>query len=233
MDINKLLDEDAFLKMHPLIQSIPKELINLPDIVRQYQGYIAATVRFAAYKNETISINEEVSILIPAGYPANLPIVFILDHGDIINPGLEYHVYPKTGQLCLGNTWEIRKVLLQDPTLNNLMELLVIPHIAGAVFKYCNKTSFPQGEYSHGLVGQLEGIASFFSVPLNVDIICNILSFLSKPKRVANKTQCPFGCGKEYGKCHCKGNFQDIKILFPNKEIFAILREIAKLQCTA
>ena len=44
MDISKLLDEDTFLSMHPMIQRVPKELIHIPDIVRQYQGYVVETV---------------------------------------------------------------------------------------------------------------------------------------------------------------------------------------------
>ena len=77
MDIDSILKEEAFLSMHPLFQRVTKELINIPDIVRQYQGYVAATVRFAAYNNETVSIDEEVSISIPSGYPISLPICFL------------------------------------------------------------------------------------------------------------------------------------------------------------
>lgn len=230
MDINQRLDEDTFLSMHPLIQRVPKELINLPDIVRQYQGYVVATVRFAAYSNETVAINEEVSISIPTGYPISLPIVFILNHGQVVNLGAEYHFYTNSGQLCLGNTWEIRKELLHDPSLNNLMSSLVIPHIAGATYKFLYGKSFPQGEYSHEITGKLEGLASFFSIPLKEDIIINVLNFLRQTKRVANKVMCPFGCGKEYGKCHCKGDFQDLKILFPGKEIFIMIQEIKMLK---
>lgn len=226
MDIDLVLGEDAFLSMHPLIQRVPKELINLPGIVRQYHGYVVATVRFEAYKNEVISIEEEVSISIPSSYPIELPIVFILDHGNVIKLGADYHFYQNSGQLCLGNSWEIRKELLRDPTLNNLMSSLVIPHIAGATYKLIYGKSFPQGEFSHGLAGKLESLASFFSTPQNEEIIINILNFLKHTKRVANKMLCPFGCNKEYAKCRCKGDFQDLKILFPTKEVDDILREI-------
>lgn len=235
MEIDKVLKENAFLSMHPLIQPIPKELITLPSIMRQYQGYISAMVKFAAYNDETVSIEEEISISIPSGYPINLPYVFVLSHGNVVNLGAEYHFYTDTGQLCLGNSWEVRKKLLHDPTLNNLMTSLIIPHIAGATFKLLHGSAFPQGEYAHGIDGKLEGLASFFSISKDVGVILNILSFLSQSKRVANKVQCPFGCGKEYKECHCKGDFQDLKILFPQKEISAILNEIniAKIRVLA
>ena len=226
MDISKLLDEDTFLSMHPMIQRVPKELIHIPDIVRQYQGYVVETVRFKAYDNEVVSIDEEISISIPAGYPISLPIVFILNHGKVINLGAEFHFYTNTGQLCLGNSWDVRKELLRDSTLNNLVDSLVIPHIAGATFKLLQRKAFPQGEYAHGLEGKLEGVAEFFSIPLNEKRILDVLSFLNQSKRVANKMQCPFGCGVEYGKCHCRGNYQDLKTLFPHKEVSALIKEI-------
>ena len=226
MDIDLVLGEDAFLSMHPLFQRIPKELINSPDIVRQYQGYIAATVRFAAYNNETLSIDKEVSISIPSGYPISLPIVFILNQGTKINLGVDYHFYNNTGQLCLGNTWEVRKILLSDPSLNNLMSSLVIPHIAGATFKCLYGKPFPQGEYAHDVAGIIEGLSDFFSIPKNEVIILPILNFLLQSKRVANKMQCPFGCKKEYRKCHCKGDFQDLKVLFPNQEVSTMIKLI-------
>lgn len=230
MDINKLLDEDAFLSMHPLIQRVPKELIKFPGIVRQYQGYIAATVRFTAYNNETVSIDEEISISIPSAYPISLPIIFILNHGNVINLGADYHFYTNTGQLCLGNSWEIRKELLRNPTLNNLIESLVIPHIAGATFKFLYGKAFPQGEYAHALKGKFEGLASFFSIPMNEKTILDVLNFLSLSKHIANKMQCPFGCREKYGKCRCKGDFQDLKVLFPSKEVSAMIQEIKMIK---
>ena len=226
MDIESTLKEDSFLSMYPMIQRVPKNLINCPDIVRQYQGYVATIARFAAYNNETVPINEEISISIPTGYPISLPIVFILNRGQVVNLGAEYHFYSNTGQLCLGNTWEVRKELLRDSSLNNLMSSLVIPHIAGVAFKNLYRNPFPQGECSHGLNGKLEGIASFFSIPIEEDLIINVLNFLKQTKRVANKMICPFGCGKEYEKCNCKGDFHDIKTLFPKKEVDWMLREI-------
>ena len=226
MDIDSILKEEAFLSMHPLFQRIPKELINIPDIVRQYQGYVAATVRFAAYNNETVSIDEEVSISIPSGYPISLPIVFILNQGTKINLGADYHFYKDAGQLCLGNSWEIRKVLLQNPSLDNLLFSLVIPHIAGATFKCLYGKTFPQGEYAHDIAGKIEGLADFFSIPQDEETILAILNFLLQSKRVANKMQCPFGCKKEYGKCHCKGDFQDLKVLFPSKEVSSLIQWI-------
>ena len=212
--------------MHPLFQRVPKELINSPDIVRQYQGYVSATVRFEAYNNETVAIDEEVSISIPSGYPTSLPIVFILNHGTKINLGADYHFYNNTGQLCLGNTWEVRKVLLQDPSLDNLMSSLVIPHIAGATFKRLYGKPFPQGEHAHDIAGKIEGLADFFLIPQDEKTILAILNFLLQSKRVANKMQCPFGCKKEYGKCHCKGDFQDLKVLFPSNEVSSLIQWI-------
>ena len=226
MDIDSILKEAAFLSRYHLFQRVPKELINIPDIVRQYQGYVVATVRFEAYNNETVAIDEEVSISIPSGYPTSLPIVFILNHGTIINLGADYHFYNNTGQLCLGNTWEVRKVLLQDPSLDNLMSSLVIPHIAGATFKSLYGKPFPQGEHAHDTAGKIEGLTDFFSIPQDEKTILAILNFLHQSKRVANKMQCPFGCKKEYGKCHCKGNFQDLKVLFPSNEVSSLIQWI-------
>lgn len=228
MDIDSILEEDAFLSMHPLFQRVPKELITLPNIVRQYQGYVTATVRFAVYNNETVSIDEEVSISIPSGYPISLPVVFILDRGQIINLGADYHFYTNTGQLCLGNSWEVRRVLLPDPSLNNLILSLVIPHIAGATFKCLYRKTFPQGEHAHDIAGKIEGLADFFSIPQDEKTILAILNFLLQSKRVANKMQCPFGCKKEYGKCHCKGDFQDLKVLFPSKEVSSLIQWIER-----
>lgn len=229
MGIDEKLGEDVFLATHPLIQRIPKELISQPNIARQYQGYISGIVHFSAYNNETVSIEEEISILIPVGYPIELPLVFILKNGNTVNYGIDCHFYPITNQLCLGSNWEIRKELHRDPSLNNLLKSLIIPHIAGITLKLNHISgSFPQGEYSHGIKGCIESLSSFFSIKEDTDSIISVLEFLMKPKRVANKMMCPFGCGQEYGKCHCKGNFQELKILFPNKEVKRMLEEIQK-----
>ena len=67
MDINFMLKEDTFLEKYPLMISLPKEIILDSRVVRQYQGYIYADVCFAAYNNEKISIEEEISIAIQDG----------------------------------------------------------------------------------------------------------------------------------------------------------------------
>ena len=220
-----MLKEDTFLEKYPLMISLPKEIILDSRVVRQYQGYIYADVCFAAYNNEKISIEEEISIAIPDGYPKNLPKVFLLENGQIVKYGADFQFYQDTGQLCLGQSWEIREALYKDSSLLNLTESFIIPHIAATryVMQCPSSRSYPQGEYSHGELGIIEGIASFFRIPKNEKIIFNILEFLSKPHKVANKMLCPFGCGVKYSRCQCRGNINQLQKLIPPKEASKLL----------
>lgn len=228
MDFNSLLKEDAFFDKYPLITPLPKELFSDIRVVRQYQGYINADVCFTAYNNEKISIKDEISIAIPDGYPKNLPKVFLLKNGQIIKYGADFHFYQDTGQLCLGHNWEIREKLYRDPSLLNLTESFIIPHIAAMryVMQCPSSRSYPQGEYSHGVTGIIEGIASFFNISKNERSILNVLNFLSHPHKVANKMLCPFGCGEKYGRCQCKGNIILLQKLIPPMEAKDMLWKI-------
>lgn len=227
MDTDALLKEDTFLKKYPLITSFPKEFITNNRIIRQYQGYISANVCFAAYGNEMVPIDEEISISIPDGYPSNLPMVYLLSKGHSINYGVDYHFYQDTGQLCLGQNWEIRKELFKDASLLNLVESLIIPHLAAMryVSKNPNK-GYPQGEYSHGPKGLIEGLSEHFDIPQTPEAILNVLQFLSNSRKVANKTICPFGCGNKYGSCQCKGNIKELQMLIPPKEAVFMINMI-------
>lgn len=215
MDIKSILKEDAFFAKYPLITSLPKELFSDVRAVRQYQGYISANVRFTAYKNETISIEEEVFISIPDGYPRNLPAVYLLENGRIVNYGTDFHFYTNTGRLCIGHDWEVRNGLYKDPSLLNLTESFIVPHLAATryVMQCPANRSYPQGEYSHAVPGKIEGLADFFNIPKNEKILFDVLKFLSKPHKVANKMLCPFGCGVKYARCQCKGNIKQLQKL--------------------
>ena len=226
-----MLKEDTFLEKYPLMISLPKEIILDSRVVRQYQGYIYADVCFAAYNNEKIAIEEEISIAIPDGYPKNLPKVFLLENGQIVKYGADFHFFQDTGQLCLGQSWEIREELYKDSSLLNLTESFIIPHLAATryVMQCPSSRSYPQGEYSHGVLGINEGIASFFRIPKNEKIIFNILEFLSKPHKVANKMLCPFGCGVKYSRCQCRGNINQLQKLIPPKEASILLNNMKHL----
>lgn len=234
MDIKSVLKEDDFLLKYPLFELIPRTLFSDKDIIRQYQGYVDCEVSFPAYKNERISIEEELAILIPSAYPTILPAVFLLKSGKPVNYGVKYHFY-NTGELCLGNNWEVRKVLIEDPSLINLLESLVIPHLAGTKLAKENLENrrYPQGEYSHGTLGRMEGLSSFFNIPQDSDSCLRVLKFLLLSKNVANKSICPFGCGTLYGECQCKGKFKEIKRLFTNKELAQMIKEISLLAMAA
>ena len=227
MDINSLLNEDAFFAKYPLIVPLPKELYSDSRTARQYQGYINADVCFAAYRNEKISIEEEILISIPDGYPRNLPVVYLLEGGRIANYGADFHFYPH-GQLCIGHDWEVRNELYKDPSLLHLIESFIIPHLAATryVMQCPANRSYPQGEYSHAAPGRIEGLSDFFNIPKNERILFDVLKFLSKPHKVANKMLCPFGCGVKYSRCQCKGNIKQLQKLIPPKEAIKILNEV-------
>lgn len=227
-----MLNEDAFFKKYPLIIPLPKELFFNDQIVRQYQGYINTDVCFKIYNNETISIDEEISILIPHGYPRNLPKVFLLKNGQVVKYDADYHFYQNTGQLCLGLDWEIREKLYADSSLVNLTDSFIIPHLAATryVLQCPADRKYPQGEYPHGVAGKIEGLARRFNLPKNENNILDILKFLSKPQKVANKTLCPFGCKMNYGRCQCKGNIKQLQRLIPPKEAINMIEEISMWQ---
>ena len=116
-------------------------------------------------------------------------------------------------------------------SLLNLTESFIIPHLAATryVMQCPSSRSYPQGEYSHGVLGINEGIASFFRIPKNEKIIFNILEFLSKPHKVANKMLCPFGCGVKYSRCQCRGNINQLQKLIPPKEASILLNNMKHL----
>lgn len=208
MDI-EILKENIFLEKYKLF-SIDSSY-NKEEYVRVYHGYLNRRVCLEAYKSEAVIINAELKIAIPNSYPFAFPKVFFLKKGFPIKLGIDQHVSEDTGLMCLGIPWEIRKILKKDPSLINIMETLIIPHIAGTIYSIENGGSkYPQGEYSHGTKGYIEGLEEYFSISLNDNPqkLKELLGFLQSSNNVAKNTLCPFGCGVIYKKCRCKGNIK-------------------------
>ena len=144
-----------------------------------------------------ISETYEVRVSVDEDFPKSPPI--IEEAGRRIKRIAEYHVNPD-GTLCLGSPIRLRAILANAPTLSAFVEKCLVPYLYAVTHKMRHGGKMIFGELAHGDSGEIEDYETLFQVQ-SKDAVLNALKALSLKKRVANKRQCPCGCGQRLGMC--------------------------------
>jgi hypothetical protein len=152
---------------------------------------------------EIIQDTYRLKIIFPARYPKVLPKVIELD--DRIPRGSDYHTY-EDGSFCLGSEIKLKSILFDYPSIVDFVEKILNPFLYAVSYKM-QYDIYPFGELDHGEDGLVDDYKHLFSVSEKESVL-QVLRALGKRKRVANKLQCPCGCGDRIGKCDYRFKLQ-------------------------
>lgn len=158
---------------------------------------LAGTLSFNAMAAglERIDDSYDVEIIVPRGFPRELPLVKETD-GRIPE---DFHTNDD-GSLCLGSPVRQHLALAKSPTLMGFVKSCIIPFLYG--YSYLKKHgSLPFGELDHGMKGIRNDFAELFGVK-DRKVAEQLVCLAGRKKRDANKRPCPCGSGRRLGKCH-------------------------------
>lgn len=139
-----------------------------------------------------------LKIVLPFKFPSELPSVFEI--GGKIPHLSNYHVNQSEGSLCLGSPMSLIRNIAENPTLLRFAEKCIVPYLYAVSLLIKYKIPWVHGELEHGLPGLVHEYSSIFRVN-DPKQIYEILVLLSLKRRIANKKNCPCGCGLRFGKC--------------------------------
>lgn len=155
-----------------------------------------ATTKECGAVNDTYSLE----ITIPVNFPREIPT--IKETGNRIPRDANHHINQSDDTMCLGSPITILEKISEQPTLPAFIHKCIIPFLYSI-----SVGQFLWGELAHGYRGIFDDYKEKFDLNNDTQII-EILYLLSKKKRLANKCNCPCGCGQRLGKCklHLKVN---------------------------
>ena len=161
--------------------------------------------------NEEIDDFYELEILVPDKFPQALPKV--KETGKKIPRDGEFHVNPD-GTLCLGSPLRLLKKVHSAPNLIGFTEKCLVPYLYAVSYKLMHGGNFVFGELAHGD----EGIVDDYSFLLGLKErhqITQAVRMLGIKKRLANKKDCPCGCGNKLGLCPFHHKLNEFRKMAP------------------
>ena len=178
-----------FLRLYPRMSLAPIRGAGLTlegqfDFTAQLEGDIEITDSF------------RLRIDIPKNFPADIPTV--MEPSRKIPRDGRHHVNDD-GSLCLGSPLRLRWKLTNNPSLVGFAADCLIPYFY-AIFYKLKHGKFPFGELPHGGAGLVQDYAVLFRLE-NKEQILKAFQLLGLKRRIANKKDCPCGCGLRLGKC--------------------------------
>ncbi|MBU0507437.1 SEC-C domain-containing protein [bacterium] len=179
------------------------------ELVEHYQGLslhedqpgrwiVRGDLTFRAeYNGVEMAGTFSVLITLPDDYPASPPK--ICETGEQIPREADFHVYPTTGNFCLGAQIEVRRKFAQNPDLLHFVKDQVVHFLYALVYRsWFGK--MPWGELSHSGKGILEYYNELFHVSGHKPTLHLLLALHD---RVFHRTwMCPCGSGRKLRKCH-------------------------------
>ncbi|MCM3029831.1 hypothetical protein [Niallia sp. MER 6] len=153
----------------------------------------------------------ELEILIPEGFPIELPKVKELK-GKIPRDN-NYHINPDD-TLCVGSPLRVILKLQESATLNTYAEECLVPYLYAVSYKLKNGGDFIFGELEHGKKGIFNDYCDILGLT-NPNQVAKALSLLCMKKRIANKKICPCECGKRLGSCNFHIKLNTLRLVAP------------------
>lgn len=162
------------------------------------QWVVSGDLTFCAeYGGIELSDTFSVLIKLPSDYPASPPTV--CETGGRIPRDVDFHVFPSTGNFCLGAQIEVRRKFIQSPNLLCFVKDQVIPFLYAFVYKSWYG-EMPWGELPHGGRGVLQYYNELFRVSGHVPTLHLLLTL---HEGVFPRTwECPCGSRRKLRKCH-------------------------------
>lgn len=163
--------------------------------------------------NGDVDDDYNIKVEIPSDFPHKIPIV--RETGGKIPRDEKHHVNSYglgiSDSLCLGSSIRVLVAIAEEPTISGFVNKCVAPLLYGV-----SVGSFVFGELAHGARGIFDDYKEQFGFSKDAQII-EILFLLSKKKRIANKFNCPCGCGKRLGRCKLHNKINYIRKLSSRK----------------
>lgn len=175
-------------------------------------GEIKRSIRFKEY--EPLEISYSLTILIPADYPFNLPIVY--ENKNQIEKISSNHINPD-GSFCLGSPIRLKLVLKKSVDFKAFFESCVLPYLYAVTINQENGQGFVFGELEHGNEGLVSDFKNLFHLQTEENIY-QMLKVLANKKKRANKMDCPCGCSKRVTQCKYFDYVIKMRKTFPRKE---------------
>jgi len=146
---------------------------------------------------QKITDHYQIEIEVPDAFPHALPTV-IETGGRIPLDGI-YHVNDDR-TLCLGSPLRLLYFISIKPTLSGFAENCLVPYFYALSGKLKNGGKFLFGELAHGEKGIIDDYQDLLGLQTRTQVNA-ALKLLAMRRRVANKNNCPCGCGRRLGKC--------------------------------
>jgi len=155
--------------------------------------------------------NYKLKIIVPGTFPKNPPRV--IETGGRIPRTAEYHVYPQDNTLCMGSPLRLIDLLSKKPNLVGFAESCLVPYLYAMTGKLLHGKDFIFGELAHDEQGILDDYVDLFRLQSHQQVI-EAMELLGMKRRIANKKQCPCGCGLRLGVCHLHVRLNQFRSLF-------------------
>lgn len=181
-------------------------LLEINELIERYPGlalynesqtgfFIRGDLHFnASFGKTALEEIYEIEIVVPPGYPENIPTVKELS--DKVE--IKTHIF-SNGSLCLGSPLRIRKLFSKQKNLVGFVEYCILPFLYSDAY-YQKFNEMPFGELDH----DGKGLLQFYREYLKIDndlIVLSFLKILAENGYKANK-HCPCNSGKKAKNCH-------------------------------
>jgi hypothetical protein len=162
-------------------------------------------------KRPMIADSFELTIRLPAAFPADLPSVSETG-GKIPRDG--HHHVNSDGTLCLGSPLRLLLALSRQPTVGGFATTCLVPYLYAISHKLQYGGPFVFDELAHGARGALRDYMDLFRLKRSEQAE-RALRLLGMKKRRANKQVCPCGCGRRVGRCRFNARLREFRMLAP------------------
>ena len=205
-------DIDALLDYWPRLRRAP--------VTRDGFAPLVGTVSFSMAPGGRPVIEDSYSVRleIPVKTSSYAPQVF--ETGGRIKRHIDNHVY-RSGALCLGSPWTLRRIIGTPPDLVKFVNQCVIPFLYAASCREDNGGKLPFSELAHGKAGLLDDYESILGLE-GARSVSAALMAVSQRKRIANKINCPCACGRRLGDCEFRWKLATLRSE-ANREFFRAL----------
>jgi len=169
--------------------------------------------KFKAVVSGQVEFEESfnLEIIVPEEFPKAIPEV--REIGKKIPRIADFHVNDD-GTLCLGSPLRILGVIYNYPNICDFASKCLVPYLYAVSFKIKYGGDFIFGDLAHGFKGVLADYSLLLGLKEHAQVK-QALILLGLKKRIANKRNCPCGCGKKLGACTFHHKLNDLRKMAP------------------
>ena len=184
-------------------------LSDINDVIKQFPLLEFDSSKGDFFGNLNIDEFDFYKVRILVG---NFPLFFpkVLEEGERIPRKPSRHIN-NDGTLCFC-TLAKEKILLRKNirTIPDFINLILVPFLTNNSFYEINKT-YKNGEYSHGVIGIIEGYMDILNI-YDEKLLCSTLQSRLKNKKYNRNDYCFCGSKIKIKNCHLN-NYEDLYLL--------------------